>query len=364
MATKPTQLPTWATSGTNISEPATGRKTAGWLSGMAAAAGFFNWWQNLVYRWVDWLSGESYNHRANAIAQPTVTGNILSSSHNWHRGALSDTGTVGLAKPRYWVVGDDGSGNTSIAFSDSAGAAWGDETGSAQTGSLTLAAATGTLCMGIGGNEWKLGGTTNAFGTLPFGAIGKAITYDPVNSLWVVASSGGIYTSPPTAIVWTQRHTGNYLGVFHYEGRNYGVKEDVAGTALVFTSTDGTAWTSASTFAVTDSPERLVASTEGVFIVTDDAKLFQSTAFGASLTFADKTPSLSPARAFIWQGLCIPGIYMSHGAAALQWKGVGFSLGVNEQVAGSDHGAIACNGAATATVFGPTISMSALPSAT
>jgi hypothetical protein len=360
---RPTQVPKWATAGTNVLEPSSGRKIAGWLPGMAPAAEFFNWWMNLVGHWSDWLGQESYNHRAIALATPFVTASILSGSHNWHDGAVCDAGaSIGRVQPRYWVVGDDGAGNTAMAFSDSAGAAWANETGSAQTGSLTRCAAHGTLCMAVGGNAWKLGGTTNAFGTLPLGALGKWVAYDAVNNLWVVASSGGIYTSPPTAIVWTQRATGNYLGVVHYDGRTYALKEDVPGTAQVFSSTNGTAWASAASFAVTGAPERILASEEGVFVVTANAKLFHSSVFGAALTFVDRTPTtVNPTGAFVWQGLCLPGIYLSHGAAANQWKGVFFSLGVSEVIAGGDHGAIAVNGAAIAYVFGPTPSFAALP---
>jgi hypothetical protein len=361
-ARRPTQLPEWATSGANIVEPTSGRKLAGWLPDLAPPAQLMNWWKNLAYRWIAFLADEAYGRRADAVAKSFTTANILSGTHNWHAGAVCDAGATGRVQPRYWVVGDDGAGNTAMAYSDSAGAAWANETGSAQAGSLTRAAAHGTLCMAAGGAEWKLGGTTNANGTMPGSASVRQLAYDRVNNLWLSASSGGIHSSPPTAIAWTQRLTGNALGVVHYEGRSYCVKEDVAGTALVFSSTDGINWASAATFAIgSGTPEQILASSEGVFIVCDDGKLYRSATFGASLTFLDVTPAtLDPSGAIVWQELCLPGLYFSHGAADDQWKGVNFSLGVSEALAGGEHGAMAVNGTATAVIFGPTINMSAV----
>lgn len=51
MAVEP-QMPEWATDGTNITEPPAGVKTTGWVPGQKPPAQFFNWFQNLVYRWI------------------------------------------------------------------------------------------------------------------------------------------------------------------------------------------------------------------------------------------------------------------------------------------------------------------------
>lgn len=52
---RPVKLPEWATDGLNITEPTSGKKAEGWLSGEKPAAQYFNWWKELVFRWIEWL---------------------------------------------------------------------------------------------------------------------------------------------------------------------------------------------------------------------------------------------------------------------------------------------------------------------
>lgn len=54
MATKPSSLPLWSTTGP-ITEPTTPEKQAGWTPGQKPPAQWLNWWQNLVYLWAVWL---------------------------------------------------------------------------------------------------------------------------------------------------------------------------------------------------------------------------------------------------------------------------------------------------------------------
>ena len=52
---EPDQLPTWATGGgADISTPTSGQQATGWVEGQSPPAGWFNWWQNLVYLWIAW----------------------------------------------------------------------------------------------------------------------------------------------------------------------------------------------------------------------------------------------------------------------------------------------------------------------
>lgn len=55
MAFRPTKLPRWADNGGDIVEPTAGRKDVGWETAQKPSAQFFNWWQNLVYQWFQWL---------------------------------------------------------------------------------------------------------------------------------------------------------------------------------------------------------------------------------------------------------------------------------------------------------------------
>lgn len=53
---KPSIVPTWATDpGAQIIEPSGARRSLGWVPGDRPPAQEFNWWQNAVGQWVDWL---------------------------------------------------------------------------------------------------------------------------------------------------------------------------------------------------------------------------------------------------------------------------------------------------------------------
>ncbi len=53
---RPEKLPAWATNEDSvITEPSDGKKATGWLSPEKPTDGTFNWWQNLTYKWVNYL---------------------------------------------------------------------------------------------------------------------------------------------------------------------------------------------------------------------------------------------------------------------------------------------------------------------
>lgn len=63
MATKPNNLPEWATDpGADIVEPPAGKKTAGWAEAERPPAQWFNWFFHLVYRWLAFLQDYAANH--------------------------------------------------------------------------------------------------------------------------------------------------------------------------------------------------------------------------------------------------------------------------------------------------------------
>lgn len=63
MATKPNNLPEWATDpAADVTEPPAGKKAAGWVEGEKPPAQWFNWFFLLVYRWLAFLQDYSANH--------------------------------------------------------------------------------------------------------------------------------------------------------------------------------------------------------------------------------------------------------------------------------------------------------------
>lgn len=384
MAERPTEYTVWASDETQVVEPAGGLKATGWTPGDAPPAQYFNWLFWLNDQWIQWLDQENQantaeiNHRAiaDAAARPFSTGNILSGSHNWLAGCVSNvSGDDALVYPRYWVVGDDGAGNTAMAYghAEVAGGSWADETGSAQAAAAGLdrCAAHGTLCMGIvrGTGFWKLGGTTNANGSE--GINFMDITYDATNDLWVAATTTGVYTSPPTVISWTQRQvasTGYDFRAVYYDpltATTYAVQNHTATKVTeVWTSTNGTTWTAAAdTFTPTGDTESVAVCSEGIVITTDTAELLHTADFtGAGLE--DRTPvGADPTGAVVCNDvICLPGIYMSYGvASAGSWKGAYFTAGVGTVLSSGYHAMIAVNGAAGAYLLGPMIHMKSVP---
>lgn len=57
----PASLPEWCSNPSDpadIVEPGAAKKEDGWNASERPPAQYFNWWQNLVYLWVEWLSDE------------------------------------------------------------------------------------------------------------------------------------------------------------------------------------------------------------------------------------------------------------------------------------------------------------------
>jgi hypothetical protein len=76
MATKPTQLPEWATSvSADVTEPLLAKKQTGWVNSELPPAGWFNWWMELVYNWSAYLD-DLANQVFTWTAQHTFNGAI------------------------------------------------------------------------------------------------------------------------------------------------------------------------------------------------------------------------------------------------------------------------------------------------
>lgn len=83
MATKPTDLPIWATDTTFTNgdyvgeptkiEPALGKQQEGWIPKEKPAPEIQNWWQNLTYQWCVWVDGGKANFDIDAHIVETDT---------------------------------------------------------------------------------------------------------------------------------------------------------------------------------------------------------------------------------------------------------------------------------------------------
>jgi len=60
MATKPSDLPRWATDLTNNTAPTSGQQDTGWTPNQVAVSSYFNWLAELVYRWTSYLDDGAF----------------------------------------------------------------------------------------------------------------------------------------------------------------------------------------------------------------------------------------------------------------------------------------------------------------
>lgn len=371
MADRPEEFTDWASDETQVTEPTGGLKATGYSPGDRIPAEYLNWQHKNHDDWAKWLDQETYATRAgrlaDALANYTDVSDILSNTHNWHAGAVSNTATNGLVNTRYWVVGDDNAGNTAMAYAQGpnvAGSGWADETGSAQVGSLDRCASSGVYCLGIdtGTQVWKLGGSSNEFGNSGFNILD--VIYDPTSNLWVAISGTAIYTSPLTTVAWTQRYTGaitlNCLA--SYGGRLV----CVANEGLLY-SDDALTWTAGYVDASANwvTPSAIAANSLG-FWITDTAtanRIFY-TPDGITVTEITTTPTVevNDQRIVSWSDIiCLPGMYMSYDPRVNQWSGATFFHGAAQRLSASAHGAISCIGTENAILFGPTIHLPSVP---
>lgn len=65
----PSEYPEWADGGSaQLVEPVSGKKQVGWTSGEKPANQILNWWQNLVFQWVEWLDSYTQTIYADLVA--------------------------------------------------------------------------------------------------------------------------------------------------------------------------------------------------------------------------------------------------------------------------------------------------------
>lgn len=91
---KPASLPRWADVGGDIVEPSSGKKDIGWIVSEQPPHSYFNWFQNLVYQWCDYLDGltdEALTWTAAHIFQKGIT--VTQSTANGNGASFTGNGT-------------------------------------------------------------------------------------------------------------------------------------------------------------------------------------------------------------------------------------------------------------------------------
>lgn len=79
MATKPSNLPRWGetgggSAGPNLTEPSSGTKDVGFVTGSPTVANYVNWLLNVVYHWVQYLSDGALSGNHSIDGDLEVTG--------------------------------------------------------------------------------------------------------------------------------------------------------------------------------------------------------------------------------------------------------------------------------------------------
>lgn len=91
---KPAQYPTWATAGTNNTEPSSGQKASGWTANQVAVSSYFNWVLYTIYLWIVYLDSGNWIGPITITGDLTVTGNFVVQGNSTLGNATSDLTTV------------------------------------------------------------------------------------------------------------------------------------------------------------------------------------------------------------------------------------------------------------------------------
>lgn len=156
MATKPTSLPEWASSGV-IVEPAAGKKALGWTTERPAYT-FFNWLFNLIYQWIQYLnepvgtgSGAGFSATGGNSNGPGLSGK---GGGDYGRGVFGEGGDVGGVGG--WFAGK-GTGCGAGFESEEGPSAY--FTGNATRGSIQIEPRSGHPSNPQNGDFWIIGNT-------------------------------------------------------------------------------------------------------------------------------------------------------------------------------------------------------------
>lgn len=291
---KPGTLPEWATDETGIVEPDAGLKATGWVPDQRPPAQYFNWFKNLVYKWISWFDTEqdsvisaagltpdgSSGQLAEAIFRqgwlnflkfaimntptddPQVTDAIWGVSYN-----ASSQAYIAAGEGSIWVTGAAGAGWIGGSWAQySAGGGYSDNF-------LAVASSpTVTVIVGENGEIQTTGGAGSPSQTSPATPGGandlNGVAYSPTLGMFcAVGENGKIYTSTTPTTAWTSRTAGSsYTGDFNaiaWDAANSGFIA-VGDSAEIQTSSDGITWVRRSTGP---GPDLTSIAVDGVYAV-------------------------------------------------------------------------------------------------
>lgn len=96
MATKPTSLPEWNSGGANRTTPPGGKLVLGYQFGEEPSSAYDNWWQNLVYTWVQYLNDAAFTTAVVNGNAATATGNGTGAGFVGTGGPTNGSGVKGI----------------------------------------------------------------------------------------------------------------------------------------------------------------------------------------------------------------------------------------------------------------------------
>lgn len=112
MPAKPTTMPKWASSSGNVLEPTEGKKALGYLVSERPPAAWWNWWKNLVWKWLLWNTA---SNRAIPWYQAT---SIASTTYDWQIAFAEGSTWCRAGAITVW------SGTRTIRWSQDGGLTW------------------------------------------------------------------------------------------------------------------------------------------------------------------------------------------------------------------------------------------------
>lgn len=236
MATKPTKQPEWASGGgAAITEPSSGKKSLGWVAEKPPHQ-FFNWLQNIVYKWTLWLE-RAQTTTIKAMTNWRHLGSPIKSLQDLVWGGGSLVMVVGKHDTPSWL--------NAASISTDGGLTWTNSNpfGGVLNVFVSTAAWNGSVWVagGQGGNlATSPDGITWTTRTSGIGGTIYSVVWSSTLSLFVASDGTNIITSP-TGVTWTLQ-SAVAGGQIAENGAGLLVSwAAVAGT--IYTSTNGTTWT-------------------------------------------------------------------------------------------------------------------------
>lgn len=272
---RPTTLPDFATSGTNVIEPSSGLKTSGWFPGTSPPAQLMNWCHHTVALWITYFASiipdgpVALAADVTAAAAARLRSKLLTALTNYVEMQLNPAvvpSTLSINSVGYWSDGAKyrllAVGVTGRIFSsEDFGRTWTQQT---QAGSYT----------------------------------GQFFRCVPKASGWIaVGSAAGIQTAGATAVTWTARTAaGAYGGDFKDVAAGNGVCVAVGSGALQVQASvnDGATWAVETPVAGCTAIAAITCNDTGTFVYVDSAaKVIGRSANGTTWTAPTPASDLS-----------------------------------------------------------------------